>query len=238
MDSWFTCWAFVTLPAQLNENRSSPVRFIGMYKSAKTRFDWGNQSLTHAQIRESTGKAKRCRKLKYYYKEAIVEWKGQPIKLFFGKECKTSNWKVPLTTDTSLSFIEMIKTYQVRWAIEVFFKEAKQSLGLGKCQSNGFGAQIADTALVMARYMVSALRRLFEQYEGKGALFEQDQNKVVAFKPSERPWGLLLEPAELIETLFEGVDGQEVIAKMFDNEKADKLIGQFRKGPLDCQRAA
>ena len=238
MDSWFTCWAFLTLPAQLNENRSNPVRLIGMYKSAKTKFDWGNQSLTHAQIRESTGKVKRCRKLKYYYKEAIVEWKGQPIKLFFSKEGKKGKWETLLTTDTSLSFIEMIKTYRIRWAIEVFFKEAKQSLGLGKCQSNGFDAQIADTALVMVRYMISTLRRRFEQYEGKGALFEQDQNKVVAFKISERLWGLLLEPAELIETLFEGVDGQEIIAKMFDNEKANKLIGQFRKEPLDCQRAA
>ena len=134
--------------------------------------------------------------------------------------------------------MEMIKTYQIRWAIEVFFKEAKQSLGLGKCQSNDFDAQMADTTLVMVQYMISTLCRRFGQYEGKGALFEQDQNKVVAFKPSERLWGLLLELAELIETLFEGVDSQEVIAKMFDNEKADKLIGQFRKGPLDCQRAA
>ena len=216
----------------------TPFALFGMYKSAKTKFDWGNQSLTHAQIRESTGKAKRCRKLKYYYKEAIVEWKGQPIKLFFSKEGKKGKWEVLPATDTSLSFIEMIKTYQVRWAIEVFSKEAKQSLGLGKCQSNDFGAQIADTTLVMARHMISTLRRRFEQYESKGALFEQDQNKVVAFKLSERLWGLLLELAELIETLFEGVDSQEIIAKMFDNEKANKLIGQFRKEPLDCQRAA
>lgn len=238
MDSWFTCWDFVALLAQLNVKRSNSIRLIGMYKNANTKFNWNNQSLTHDQIRNSITKVKRCRKLKYYYKEAVVEWKGQPIKLFFSKEGTKGKWKVLLTTDTSLSFTAMIKIYQIRWAIEVFFKEAKQSLRLGKCQSNDFDAQIADTTLVMIQYMILTLRWRFEQYESKGALFEQDQNKVVAFKLAERLWGLLLELAELIETVFEEMDSQQIITKMFHNEKANKLIEKFWQEPMTSQRAA
>jgi len=238
MDSWFTCWDFVALLAQLNKKRSEPIRLIGMYKYGKAKFDWNNQCLTHAQIRESAGKIIRCRKLGYYYKEAIVEWKGQPIKLFFSKEGKRGKWKVLLTTDTSLGFIEMIKIYQIRWAIEVFFKEAKQSLGLGKCQSNDFDAQIADTTLTMIQYMILTLRWRFEQYESKGALFEQDRDKVVAFKLAERLWGLLLQLALLIETLFDGVDSEEIISKMLHDEKAHALTEQFWKDPLNSNCAA
>ena len=238
MDSWFTCWAFVALLIQLNKKRTNHIRLIGMYKGFKTKFEWHHQSLTHTQIREKVGKTKSCRKLGYYYKEAIVDWKGQPIKLFFSKEGKRGKWKVLLTTDTSLSFINMIKIYQIRWAIEVFFKEAKQSLGLGKCQSNDFDAQIADTTLVMIQYMVLTLRWRFEQYESKGALFEQDRNRVIAFKLAERLWGLLLQLAILIETLFDGVDSHEIITRMFHDEKAHDLIHNFWKQPLDSDLAA
>jgi len=238
IDSWFTSWAFISLLIELNKKASSPIHLIGMYKCAKTKFDWNNQSLTHAQIREKLGKTKRCRKLGYYYKQVTVKWKGESIKLFFSREGKRAKWKVFLTTNTDLSFIEMVKIYQIRWAIEVFFKEAKQSLGLGKCQSNDFDAQIADTTLIMIQYMILTLRWRFEQYESKGALFEQDRTKVVAFKLADRLWGLLLQLVKLIETLFEGVDSQEVIAKMFYDKKAQLLIEKFWQDPLEDDLAA
>jgi len=237
MDSWFTCWAFIELLAQLNANLESPIRLIGMYKCSKTRFDRNSQSPTHGQLREMAGANKPCRKLGYYYRQATVEWKGQPIKLFFCKEGKRGKWKVLLTTDKSLTFIEMIKIYQTRWAIEVFFKEAKQHLGLGKCQSNDFDAQIADTTLVMIQYMIITLRWRFENYESKGALFEQDLNKAIAFRLADRLWGLLLQLAKLIETFFDGIDSEEVITKMVHDQKALKLIEHFWKDPIDCKIA-
>jgi hypothetical protein len=41
----------------------------------------------------------------------------------------------------------MVEIYQTHWTIEVFFKESKQLLGFGKCQSNDFDAQIADSTI-------------------------------------------------------------------------------------------
>ncbi|MCF8380864.1 MAG: transposase [Bacteroidales bacterium] len=91
----------------------------------------------------------RCRKLKLYYKEALVDYNGVSIRMFFSRQGTNGKWRVFITTDTELSFIRMIEIYQIRWTVEVFFKEAKQLLGLGRCQSTDFDAQIADTTITM-----------------------------------------------------------------------------------------
>jgi len=76
------------------------------------------------------------------------------MKLYFSKQGKNSKWKVFISTDTELSFIRMIEIYQTCWSIEVFFKESKQLLGLGKCQSNDFDGQIADTTTTFIQYIL------------------------------------------------------------------------------------
>ncbi|MCP3921729.1 MAG: transposase [Desulfobacterales bacterium] len=47
-----------------------------------------------------------------------------------------------------------MEVYKIRWTIEVFFKECKQYLFLGKSQSQDFDAQIADTTLSLIRYLL------------------------------------------------------------------------------------
>jgi hypothetical protein len=240
MDSWFTCWAFVELLHKINKRAKSPIHLIGMYKTPKTKFFWRNTSLTYAEIRERLGKPVRCRKLGYYYKEAVVDWKGQPIRLFFSKQGKRGKWKTFLTTDTSLNFIKMVRIYQIRWVIEVFFKEAKQLLGLGKCQSNDFDAQIADTTLCLIQHMILTLRWRYEHYEVKGALFEQDSQRVIAVSLADRLWGLLQELAQVVADLFDGVDSQEVLQRLFDQpasqQSLNKLLGHnlFDRELLDA----
>ena len=55
------------------------------------------------------------------------------------------NWTLLLTTDLILSFVQTIETYQIRWTIEVLFKECKQYLQPGGSQNTDFDGQIADT---------------------------------------------------------------------------------------------
>ena len=57
-----------------------------------------------------------------------------------------------MTTNTELTFEQAYKIYSTRWSVEVFFKECKQNLGLGKCQAQDFDAQIAATTLCMMQY--------------------------------------------------------------------------------------
>jgi len=222
MDSWFTCWAMVELVM-----KRKGLHLIGMYKGAKTKFDINGKQLTCNQIRNELGNPVRCRKLRYYYKQAVVGWNGQQVKLFFSKQGKNGKWKTFLTTNTTLSFIEMIKIYQLRWSIEVFFKEAKQLLGLGKSQSNDFDAQIADTTLVMIQHLIVTMRFRFENYESKGAIFEQDRERVVKFTLGERIWGLFLELVKVIEILFDGCESDEILLRLLENEEAEAIITQL-----------
>jgi hypothetical protein len=94
---------------------------------------------------------------------------------------------------------------------KVFFKESKQLFGLGKCQSTDFDAQIADTTMVMIRYMMASLKYRFDNYESKGAIFEQTKEKAVMYSLGERLWGLFLELVKIIEVLFDGCDSDDII---------------------------
>ena len=61
------------------------------------------------------------------------------------KKAKSPPWVAFLSTDTRLQAATIIKKYTKRWSVEVFFKESKQLLGLGKEQSNSFQAQVFAT---------------------------------------------------------------------------------------------
>lgn len=234
MDSWFTCWAFVELVKKI---KGQTVHLIGMYKTAKTKFDYEDQGLTYSQIRNILGKAKRCRKLGFYYKETVVKWKSENVKLFFSRQGKNGKWKVFITTNTSLSFIKMMEIYQIRWTIEVFFRESKQLLGLGKCQSKDFDAQIADLTITMIQHLILTLRYRFERYESKGALFTQVKEEIVNYRLNERLWGLFLELVKLIEIVFDGVDSDDLIKKICNNEKAGQYLNTLLNG-IDISRVA
>ncbi len=119
MDSWFTCWRFIEL---VLKKKGWGLHLIGMYKIAKTKFDYNGEQLTHSQIRNRLGKPKRCRKLRFYYKEAILKYKTKRLKLFFSRQGKNGKWKVFITTNLALSFIQMLEIYNIRLTIEVFLR--------------------------------------------------------------------------------------------------------------------
>jgi SRSO17 transposase len=62
------------------------------------------------------------------------------------------DWAVFLTTDMNLSSVDILELYSLRWAIEVYFKEAKQHLGFLKEQSNHYAAYIASIHLTAIRF--------------------------------------------------------------------------------------
>ncbi len=224
IDSWFTCWAFVEL---VSNWKGKTLHLIGMYKNGSTKFDYNEQKLTHSQIRNLLGKPIRCRKLGFYYKEAIVEWKKKKVKLFFSRQGKNGKWKVLMTTHTGLSFIQMIEIYQIRWTIEVFFKESKQLLGLGRCQSNDFDAQVAQTTITMIQHLLLTLRLRFDQYESKGALFAQAKEEFIQYRLNDRLWGLFIALVQIINDLFDGIDCDDLIYKLLNDPKAAKILNRI-----------
>jgi hypothetical protein len=235
MDSWFTCEAFVRAVKRV---KKQTVHLIGMYKTPKTKFNYSGDKLTHSQIRNKLGKVKRCRRLRLQYKEAMVDYNGVPIKMFFSRKGSNGKWKVFITTDTALSFIRMIETYQIRWTIEVFFKEGKQLLGLGRCQSKDFDAQIADTTITMIQHILLTLKFRFEHYETKGALFNHIREGIIQSRLNERLWGLFIELIRVIEVLFDGVDEMDILERILHDETAYELIKRLLPDESDMQIAA
>ena len=68
------------------------------------------------------------------------------------QETGKHDWAVFLSTDINLEAGKILEIYALRWAIEVYFKEAKQHLGFLKEQSNHYAAYIASIHLVAIRF--------------------------------------------------------------------------------------
>jgi hypothetical protein len=196
-DSWFTCLNL------LRAVRHQGSHLIGMYKIVKTKFKCRGKELSYKEVFHLAGKEKRCKKMNLYYKTARVIYDDIPVTLFFSKVGTTGDWKVILTTDTKLSFLQTIEIYQIRWSIEIFFKEAKQLLNLGGCQSSNFDAQIADTTITMITYVLLAFRFRYENYQSMGALFRAMSTETLRKTIDIRLWELFIDLVKTICQLIE-----------------------------------
>ena len=224
LDSWFTCNAFISA---VREVKNKTIHLIGMYKIAKTKFSYNSNLYTFSQLRNLLGKPSRNRKTGYHYLEVVVLLEDKPVKLFFSRKGKRGKWKTFLSTDTKLSFIKMVEIYAIRWSIEVFFKESKQLFGLGKDQSNNFASQIASVTLIMIQHILISVRFRFENYVTKGKLFREAKVEVFKERLSQRLWGLLLEILKILNDLFEMEDENELLKKIFNDEKIKEKIEKF-----------
>jgi hypothetical protein len=68
------------------------------------------------------------------------------------QETGKHDWAVFLSTDVNLEAAKVLEIYALRWAVEVYFKEAKQHLGFLKEQSIHYAAYIASIHLVAIRF--------------------------------------------------------------------------------------
>jgi len=106
--------------------------------------------------------------------------------LFFCKTSHKDKWHGLLTTNLDLSFEQAYKIYSTRWSIEVFFKKSKQHLGLGKCQSQDFDAQIVSITISLLQYNILSVAKRFSEYETLGELFRTANAKIIELTIAER----------------------------------------------------
>jgi hypothetical protein len=91
-----------------------------------------------------------------------------------GKIKVEPSWTAFFTTDLTLTAIQVVQKYLGRWSIEVFFKEAKQRLGLGQEQGHSFAAQVFSVLQACFRYSLLAyLLEQDEQPHTMGEMFRQ-----------------------------------------------------------------
>ncbi|QQK81726.1 transposase [Salicibibacter cibi] len=103
-----------------------------------------------------------------------------------------------LSTDLSLSFIETMEIYSVRWTIEIFFRETKQHLQLGKCESQDFDAKIAHVTTTYILYAFLSYYRRVNDYEILGGLFEEMKGDMVEKNMAQQLWGMFDELLDVV----------------------------------------
>jgi hypothetical protein len=219
VDSWFIDEALISFVLL------SRMFLLGMCKMDKRLYEYkGKMYNAHNLLaRLKRTKASRTRKLNARFYEVIVDYKGIQVKLFFSRFNNQHGWSLLLTDNLTLPFEKAVEIYQIRWGIEVFFKEAKQYLHLGKCQSEDFDAQIAGISIVICAYIMLNLRKRFQAYEGLGKIFLDVQHEIIEFTLWERIWGLFVELQTSILKAW-GIDLEKVINDVILDESLLKFL--------------
>ena len=147
MDSWFGLPAVICALCPL-----LPV--ICMVKrTPKILYGFSGKRLTlegiYRELKKRRGRAK-------VLASAVITLNdGQNARLVFVRNRRKKDWLALLSTDTSLPEADVVRIYGKRWDIEVFFRTAKQFLGLEKgCQARDFDTLIAHSTIVLMRYII------------------------------------------------------------------------------------
>ncbi len=221
MDKWFISEKILK---EIRESKKGKIHVIAACKKDKRKYIYHGKAHTATELlKKNQEKKKRCRSLKTSYISILVEYKGIPIRLFFNKPGRRKNWELLVTTDVKLSFINALKIYRIRWGIEVFFKESKQHLLLGKCQSQDFDAQISDITLSMIRYILLNQYKRFSAYETLGEIFKDTRKFTLELTIGQRLWLVFLEICcELLE-IFD-MDEEMFMNKLFSIPVFEEMV--------------
>ena len=222
-DTWFFCEELLRKVSDLEGSvKLVSMAKIGLAKYKVLELDKylnPNQIITLYERKKS----KYSSKYKSRYIQIQAMYQGVRVKIFLVKFGSNNRWRLLVTDNFSITFTKIMEVYKIRWSIEVFFKECKQYLLFGSCQSQDFDAQIADFTLSMMRYiLISFYERLHYGYTLGGLFREiskqtQKENLVSNIRDSF---------CEFIEMFSEilGIDIIELYSSLLQNKKAEVLF--------------
>jgi len=131
------------------------------------------------------------------------------------------DWALFLCTDLGMSAEEILEVYVLRWGIEVYFKEAKQNLGLLREQTRSFASHTASIHLTALRYLLLLNAVLKRGCMGFGETRDDISTKLQA-----------LSFARLLWEIFRAVIGgaSEKLKIRFGEAVIDKILAL-----IDCE---
>jgi len=160
-------------------------------KKGHVKYTYQGKQYTLKQLWQKVAKKRTAFIGKYQVKSACLNVtlpKTGNVRILFVSDGK-KQWHTFLCTDLELDATEILDYYTRRWAIEVFFKDAKQMLYLGKEQSKTFDATVAGYSIVMLRYLllvyIISKRRIIGPV---GPLFRQLSEKQTFLHMAEKMW--------------------------------------------------
>ena len=193
-DSWFSSKEFFQT---IRGIAGGTMHVIAGVRNDKRKYAYQGQLFNANAIiakLKTEGSEHRCRQFNIRYFEAVVEYPDVgTAKLFICRYPHQRKWRVFVSTNAILSLMEMMKIYGIRWTIEVMFRETKQHLQLGRCQSRDFDAQIAHTTITLVLYTFLAYLKRVGSYETLGELFRSIQQDICEKTLAERLWALFEE---------------------------------------------
>ena len=184
-DSWYAWPSFISEIGQISQQ----LHVICRLKDTMTKYEYRGKKYRLSKLYQKVkGNFRKSKRTGLLLKRVTVKMPGSnenaTIVLAKGycepqhdtvkgkKKVKEPPWVAFLSTDTHLHAATIIKKYTKRWSAEVFFKESKQLLGLGKEQSNSFQAQVFATTNSFLRYAVLSYLNEREYKTTTGDLFE------------------------------------------------------------------
>jgi len=233
IDSWFTT---ITLLKKLMAVNGK-INIIGMYKY-NSKVSIGQYEKSIKQLRKSKKGIKRSRTTGFYHMSFIGEIDGLKVKIFLTRKGKNGAWHTLISTDTSLSFNHMIEVYNIRWSIEVFFKEAKQLLGLGKSQSTNFDVQVAHVTITMIQYLLISLKYRVEAYETINGLFKNLKQNYIEHKLNERIMSVIIDILVVLDLLGIEFDAMITISRLISYSEELNIIENQNKSLSLCKMVA
>ena len=229
VDSWFVCdllLSEVYLARRIGH-------LLGQAKNDRRKYAFQGAEYTGQALKKKlSSKWKRCKRLRMQYLQVDVVYKDTPVRLYFTRQHGCQKERLLLTTDRSLSFTQAFDIYAIRWTIEVYFKEAKQLLKLGKCQSTSFDAQIAAASICMMQYTALAHQKRIGSYRTLGGLFRDCKQEASEALLNEKIIKAIISMLTLLgETL--GLDWEKVLRKIISDEAYSKTMAKIMQALAD-----
>jgi len=228
-DSWFFSKEIL---ARIESFRTKGIKLIAMVKMGRNLY---RDCLSGKEMDANTlrkfykkkGKAQRSRKYNATYIRVPVWYDNRRVNLFFVRLGSGSKWKVFITNDLDLTFNKLLEVYHIRWSIEIFFKDGKQHLQLGKCQCNNFDSQIGATTLVMMQYIMLLLYKQQHYGQSLGSIFDmlstQAQEENITRYLMDIFWEIVHGIGEILK-----VDIMELFEEIIrDHQKAEEITRLF-----------
>jgi hypothetical protein len=224
-DSWFFNKNLVSFAIK------NKVGLISRPKFNNWRYFYKDKAYTLAELRKKFRYHKSkmwSKKFRLHHVKVSVEFQNFPIQIFFFKSKKRgSKWQAIATTDLKMGAIRAYQIYQNRWSIEVSYKELKQHLGLGKCHSRDFDAQIADTTQCLLAYNYLSHFKTIEQHQTIGGIFKEISSKWLSPTLMQKFWLQLFELLSEIAEMFD-LDILSLLHQYFSNNQFNKKFRSLR----------
>ncbi len=124
------------------------------------------------------------------------------------------SWVIFLTTDMDSSVERVLEVYALRWSIEVYFKELKQSFGLLREQSGKYQVAYASVHLAAVRYMTIFAAMLRSGSLSFGEVRDLQSGRQLALSFAALLWQLFRSNIAGVFDQLESTIGKETLQAM------------------------